>query len=53
MISPDLYKPGIFIFLGITLLYYLAFWIWLGFIATVMLAGVLWEKKPIVLLWLR
>ena len=23
------------------------FWIWLGFIATVSLGGVLWEKKPI------
>lgn len=32
---------------------YLAFWIWLGFIATVMLGGVLWEKKPMALYWIQ
>jgi len=32
---------------------YLAFWIWLGFIATVMIAGVLWEKKPMALYWIQ
>ena len=32
---------------------YLAFWIWLGFIATVLLAGVLWEKKPMALYWIQ
>jgi len=31
----------------------LAFWIWLGFIATVMLTGVLWEGKPWRLYWLN
>ena len=25
----------------------LGFWVWLGFVATVLLGGVLWEKKPI------
>lgn len=31
---------------------FLAFWIWLGFIATVMLTSVLWEGKPWRLFWL-
>ena len=25
----------------------LAFWTWLGFIATVMIGSILWEKKPV------
>lgn len=32
---------------------WLAFWIWLGFIATVLLAPVLWEKKPMSLYWIN
>lgn len=31
----------------------LAFWIWLGFIATVTLAPVLWENKPMKLYWIN
>lgn len=30
-----------------------AFWVWLGFIATVMLGSVLWEQKPWKLYWIN
>ena len=30
-----------------------AFWVWLGFIATVVLSGVLWENKPWKLYWIN
>lgn len=30
-----------------------AFWVWLGFIATVMLGSVLWENKPMKLYWIN
>jgi len=31
----------------------LGFWVWLGFVATVGVGGVLWEKKPWGLFWLN
>jgi hypothetical protein len=31
----------------------LGFWVWLGFVATVMVGGVLWENKPWGLFWLN
>jgi Protein of unknown function (DUF1761) len=31
----------------------LGFWIWLGFIATTMIASVLWDKQPMKLFWIN
>jgi Protein of unknown function (DUF1761) len=32
---------------------WLSFWIWLGFMATVLLGSVLWENKPMKLYWIN
>ena len=32
---------------------WLSFWIWLGFMATILLAPVLWENKPMKLYWIN